>query len=135
MFVRFSTGFGRFSIGFSTRFSTSVSGLSVSGLSTGVSGVPAGVKPAVDFCFDEDSLLNPDPLDSDKAGSISRRCSNRRTAARKVAFVWIQASGNCVPGSAGVLSDLARVCRRTGKGSLSISPPIRSIAAKVSGAM
>jgi hypothetical protein len=33
--------------------------------------------------------LNPDPLDSDRAGSIPRRCSNRRRVALKVAFVWI----------------------------------------------
>jgi len=89
----------------------------------------------MDFCFDEDGLLNLDLLDSDEVGSILRRYSNRCTAARKVAFVWIQASGNCVPGLVGVLSDLAQVYRRTGEGSLSISLPIRSIAAKVSGAM
>jgi hypothetical protein len=121
MFVRFSVRL--FSIGFST-------GFSIGGVSTEVSGVPAGVKPVVDLGCD--SLLNPDPLDSDEAGSISRRCSNLRTIARKVAFVWIQASGNCA-GSRGVLSDRARVCRRTGEGSLSISPPILSIAAKVPG--
>jgi hypothetical protein len=101
MFIRFLIGF--------SGLSTGVSGLSVGRLSTGVLGVLAGVKPAVDFCFDEDGLLNPDLLDSDEAGSISRRCSNRRIAARNVAFVWIQASGNCVPGSGGLLSDLARV--------------------------
>jgi hypothetical protein len=65
------------------------------------------VKPTVDLGCD--GLLNPDPLDSDGAGSIPRRCSNRRRAALKVAFVWIQASGKRAPGSSGVLSDLARV--------------------------
>jgi len=88
----------------------------------------------LELTFEFDGLLNPDPLDSDRVGSILRRCSNRRRAARKVAFVWIQVSGNRA-GSRGVLSDLARVCRRTREGSLSISLPIRSIAAKVSGAI
>jgi hypothetical protein len=84
MFVRFSAGLfsmiGLFSIGFST-------GFSIGGVSTGVSGVPAGVKPVVDLGCD--SLLNPDPLDSDRVGSISRRYSNRYRVALKVAFVWI----------------------------------------------
>jgi hypothetical protein len=66
--------------------------------------VTLGVK----LIFEFDSLLNPNLLDSDEVGSILRRCSNRRKAARKVAFVYTQASGNA-PGSGGVLSDLARV--------------------------
>jgi hypothetical protein len=41
----------------------------------------------MDFCFDIDSLLNPDLLDSDEAGLILMRCSNLRIVARKVAFV------------------------------------------------
>ena len=55
------------------------------------------------------SLLNPNLLDSNRVGSILRRFSNRYRAALKVAFVWIQASGKCIPGSRGLLSDLARV--------------------------
>jgi hypothetical protein len=76
MFIWFSVRL--FSIGFSTRFS-------IGGVSTGVSGVPMGVKLIVDLGCD--SLLNPDPLDSNRAGSISRRYSNRRRVALKVAFV------------------------------------------------
>ena len=57
----------------------------------------------------KDSLLNPDPLDSNKVGLILRRCSNYRRVALKVAFVWIQASGKHAPGSWGELSNLARV--------------------------
>jgi hypothetical protein len=76
MFIRFSIKL--FSIGFSTRFS-------IRGVSTGVSRVPTGVKPIVDLGYN--SLLNPNPLDSDKASSILRRYSNLWTIARKVAFV------------------------------------------------
>jgi hypothetical protein len=68
----------RFSTGFSIEFS-------VGGLSARVLGVPIGVKPTVDLGFD--SLLNPDPLDSDKASSISRKYSNLRIAARNIAFI------------------------------------------------
>jgi hypothetical protein len=67
-----------FSIVFSTRFL-------VRGVSTRVSRVPVGVKPIVDLGYN--NLLNPDPLDSNKAGLILRRYSNRRRVALKVAFV------------------------------------------------
>jgi hypothetical protein len=113
MFIRFSTRFRRFSIRFSTRFSIRWFSIgfstrfSIRGVSTGVSGVPAGVKPAMDLGYN--SLLNPNPLDSNRAGLIPRRYSNRRRAALKVAFVWIQASGKRAPGSSGVLSNLAWV--------------------------
>ena len=101
MFIRFSTRFRRFSsirfstgssIGFSTRrgwFSIGFwTRFSIGGVSTRVSGVPIGVKPTVDLGYNN-SLLNPDPLDSDGAGSILRRYLNRRRVALKVAFVWI----------------------------------------------
>jgi len=119
MFIRFPTRFGRFgrfstrsSIGFSTRrgwFSIGFwTRFSIRGVSTRVSGVPMGVKPTMDLGYNN-SLLNPDPLDSDRVGSILRRFSNRRRVALKVAFMWIQASGKRAPGSRGLLSNLARV--------------------------
>jgi len=93
MFIRFSTRFvfRRFSIRFSTRFSIRWFSIgfstrfSIRGVSIGVSGVTSGVK--LELTFEFDSLLNPDLLDSDRVGSILRRCSNHRRAARKVAFV------------------------------------------------
>ena len=66
------------------------------------------MKPAIDLGCDN-GLLNPDLLDSDGVDSILRRFSNRRRVALKIAFVWIQASGKRIPGSGGLLSDLARV--------------------------
>jgi hypothetical protein len=66
-----------FSIGFSE-------GLLISGLSSGILGVLAGVKPKGVFWF---GLLNSDLLESEGAGLISRRYSNLRTAALNIAFV------------------------------------------------
>ena len=79
--IRFSTGFliRWFSIRFSTRFS-------IRGVSTRVSGVPVGVKPTMDLGY-KDSLLNPDPLDSNGVGLIPRRYLNYYRVALKVAFV------------------------------------------------
>jgi hypothetical protein len=65
------------------------------------------VKPTIDLGYN--SLLNPNPLDSNRVGLTLRRFSNYRKAALKVAFVWIQASGKRIPGSRGLLSNLARV--------------------------
>ena len=45
-----------------------------------------GVKPTIDLGY-KDSLLNPNLLDSDRVGSILRRCLNYRRVALKVAFV------------------------------------------------
>jgi hypothetical protein len=78
--------FIRFSIGFSGLL-TSILGLLISGLSTRVLRVLVGVKPTIDFCFDTNSLLNLDLLDSNKASLILIRYSNLRIVARKVAFV------------------------------------------------
>jgi hypothetical protein len=60
---------------------------SIRGVSTRVSRVPIGVKPAMDLGYN--SLLNPDSLDSNRVGLILRRCLNRYRVALKVAFVWI----------------------------------------------
>jgi hypothetical protein len=61
---------------------------SIRGVSTRVSGVPTGVKPTMDLGY-KDDLLNPNPLDSNRVGSILRRYSNRYRVALKVAFMWI----------------------------------------------
>jgi hypothetical protein len=61
---------------------------SIRGVSTRVSGVLTGVKPTMDLGY-KDSLLKPNPLDSNKVGSILRRYSKRHRVALKVAFVWI----------------------------------------------
>jgi len=68
-------------IGFWTRFL-------IRGVSTRVSGVPIGVNPTIDLGYNN-SLLNPDLLDSNRVGLILRRFSNHYRAALKVAFVWI----------------------------------------------
>jgi len=66
-------------IGFWTRFS-------IRGVSTRVSGVPIRVKPTMNLGYNN-SLLNPNLLDSNRVGLILRRFSNRRRVALKVAFV------------------------------------------------
>jgi len=77
--IRFLTRRGWFSIGFWTRFS-------IRGVSTRVSGVPIGVKLTIDLGYNN-SLLNPNPLDSNRVGLILRRFSNYYRVALKVAFI------------------------------------------------
>jgi hypothetical protein len=102
--------------------------LLIRGLSSGVLGILARIKPKNIFWFN--NLLNPKLLESKEAGLILRKYSNLYTIALNMAFIWIQASGNYITKSE-IFSNLARVYNYIRKEFLLISLLIYLITIKI----